>query len=29
MWVEKDTIHEYNIFFADDTCVDPRVHVEK
>ena len=28
MWVKSDTIHDYNIFFKDGTCVDPRVHVK-
>jgi len=28
MWVKDKTIHRYNIFFADGSCVDPRVRVD-
>ena len=27
LWVKNETIHSYNIFFADGSCIDPRVHV--
>lgn len=27
-WVKNKTEHDYNIFFADGSCIDPRVHVE-
>jgi len=27
-WVKNNSIHNYNIIFDDDSCIDPRVHVE-
>jgi len=27
-WVEDESDHDYNIFFADGSCIDPRVHVQ-
>ena len=28
-WVKRKTDHDYNIFFVGDSCIDPRVHVDK
>jgi len=27
-WIEKKSVHGYNIYFKGGKCIDPRIHVE-